>query len=34
LAIGPMVGFTIPWLRVPVAAVTPSVSSTEEVTTA
>ena len=33
LAIGPMVGFTIPWLRVPVAAVTPPVSSTEEVTT-
>jgi uncharacterized membrane protein YczE len=34
LAIGPMVGFTIPWLRVPVAAVTPPASSTEEVTTA
>lgn len=34
LAIGPMVGFTIPWLRVPVAAVIPSVSPTEGITTA
>jgi uncharacterized membrane protein YczE len=33
LLIGPMVGFTIPRLRVPMAVVTPPVSTTEEVTT-
>jgi uncharacterized membrane protein YczE len=31
LLIGPMVGVTIPWLRVPETAKTPPVSSTEEV---
>jgi uncharacterized membrane protein YczE len=32
LLIGPMVSVTIPWLRVPVAAVTSSTVSAEEVT--